>query len=82
MLRSGRELKSLWDDYCNNWLTGKVPNGSIEGFHEECLVTNVCRKSTLYLEPVSVNEDRMSILDHEKEDKLFDAVSHSSETPQ
>ena len=74
-------MKLIWDDYSNNWLTGKVPNGSIEGFHQECVVTKVYRKSTLYLGPVSVNEDRMSILDHEKNDKLSYAVSHSSETP-
>ena len=75
-------MKLIWDDYSNNLLTGNVPNGSIEGFHQECVVTKVYRKSTLYLGPVCVNEDLMSILDHEKEDKLFYAVSHSSETPQ
>ena len=63
-------------------MTGKVPNESIEGFHQECVVTKVYRRSTLYFGPVCVNEDRMSILDHEKEDKLFYAVSHSSKSPQ
>ena len=81
-LRSGRELNLIWDDYSNNWLTGKVPNGSIEGFHQECVVSKVYGENSSYLGPVNVNGDRMSILDREKEDELFYAVSHSSEPPQ
>ena len=82
MLRSRRELKSLWDDYCNNWLTGKVPNGSIQGVHQECVLTKVYGENSSYLGPVNANGDRMSILDCEEEDELFYAVSHSSEPPQ
>ena len=44
MLKSERELKSLWDDYCNSWLTENVPNGSIERFHQEYITTKVYRK--------------------------------------
>ena len=82
MLKSERELKSLWDDYCNSWLTENVPNGSIERFHQECIVSKVYKENPSYLGPFNVNGDRMSNLDREKKDELFYAVSRSSETPQ
>ena len=68
----------------SNLIQGFVaaPVRCIQGVYQECVVTNVYGENSSYLGPVNANRDRMSILDREKEDELFYAVSHSSKTPQ